>query len=215
MALKIMLWQHGLDTPFIGGLGSYKLYVLVAHHLERHLELGGSDRPAEVFLSFMYRYGVNRGTGILDRSDKRSRTLLQLGTTLGCDGGYEADLSAVFLLKHCVDLFKQCFLKVGQDGVYKQAPKKGTSILVDLFDVGKLIEDRSISMEKASLLDQFCKETKAANRAVAANANKQGRKKMPKGSGQQNTQKAEKGTANKRRKSKKDPKTGQTVFGYL
>ena len=25
--------QQGLDKPFTGGLGSYKLYVLVAHHV--------------------------------------------------------------------------------------------------------------------------------------------------------------------------------------
>ena len=33
MVLKIILRQQNLDTPFIGGLGSFKLYVLVAHHV--------------------------------------------------------------------------------------------------------------------------------------------------------------------------------------
>jgi hypothetical protein len=35
LALKIILSQHGLDKPFTGGLGSFKLYVLVANHVRR------------------------------------------------------------------------------------------------------------------------------------------------------------------------------------
>jgi non-canonical poly(A) RNA polymerase PAPD5/7 len=31
--LKILLQQTSLDKPFTGGLGSYKLYVLVANHV--------------------------------------------------------------------------------------------------------------------------------------------------------------------------------------
>jgi DNA polymerase sigma len=31
--LKVLLGQQKLDKPFTGGLGSYKLYVLVAHHV--------------------------------------------------------------------------------------------------------------------------------------------------------------------------------------
>jgi hypothetical protein len=31
--LKILLNQQGLDKPFTGGLGSYKLYVMVCHHV--------------------------------------------------------------------------------------------------------------------------------------------------------------------------------------
>ena len=33
LVLKILLIQHGLDKPFTGGLGSFKLYVLVASHV--------------------------------------------------------------------------------------------------------------------------------------------------------------------------------------
>jgi hypothetical protein len=33
LALKVLLNQQGLDLPFTGGLGSYKLYVLVAYHV--------------------------------------------------------------------------------------------------------------------------------------------------------------------------------------
>jgi DNA polymerase sigma len=37
--LKILLGQQELDKPFTGGLGSYKLYVLVAHHVSGYLYL--------------------------------------------------------------------------------------------------------------------------------------------------------------------------------
>ena len=37
--LKILLQQADLDKPFTGGLGSYKLYVLVASHVSSHLHL--------------------------------------------------------------------------------------------------------------------------------------------------------------------------------
>mmetsp|Transcript_20350 Transcript_20350/g.28059 ORF Transcript_20350/g.28059 Transcript_20350/m.28059 type:complete len:1304 (+) Transcript_20350:496-4407(+) len=34
--LKILLLQHNLDKPYTGGLGSYKLYFMVAFHLVHH-----------------------------------------------------------------------------------------------------------------------------------------------------------------------------------
>ena len=33
LMLKVIMSQQGLDKPFTGGLGSYKLYVLVAYHV--------------------------------------------------------------------------------------------------------------------------------------------------------------------------------------
>ena len=33
LVLKVMLHQLDLDKPFTGGIGSYRLYVLVAHHV--------------------------------------------------------------------------------------------------------------------------------------------------------------------------------------
>jgi DNA polymerase sigma len=33
LVLKMLLREHGLDKPFKGGMGSYSLYVLVAHHV--------------------------------------------------------------------------------------------------------------------------------------------------------------------------------------
>lgn len=36
LVLKVLMVQQGLDKPFTGGLGSYKLYVLVAHHVSHY-----------------------------------------------------------------------------------------------------------------------------------------------------------------------------------
>lgn len=33
VVLKVLLSEHNLDKPFTGGLGSFSLYVLVAHHV--------------------------------------------------------------------------------------------------------------------------------------------------------------------------------------
>mmetsp|Transcript_19668 Transcript_19668/g.42713 ORF Transcript_19668/g.42713 Transcript_19668/m.42713 type:complete len:355 (+) Transcript_19668:814-1878(+) len=57
--LKIYLGQLGLDKPFTGGLGSYKLYVLIAKHLERVRESAGGqgEDMGELLLSFLKHHG--------------------------------------------------------------------------------------------------------------------------------------------------------------
>jgi len=84
LLLKVLLSQHGLDVPFDGGLGSYKLYVLVKHHLDLYRQLLLAEQPGNsgttaaagaaaaatataagepelqlggALLSFFYRYG--------------------------------------------------------------------------------------------------------------------------------------------------------------
>jgi hypothetical protein len=51
------LHQHKLNVPSSGGLGSFKLSVLLAAHIEQHLSYGGLDKPGEVLLTFLFRYG--------------------------------------------------------------------------------------------------------------------------------------------------------------
>ena len=106
LLLKTILAQQKLDTPYHGGLGSYKLYVLVAYHIERHLSLGGRDAPGEIFLSFLYRFGK-----INPRSATHTR-LSQYDPIRTVSGDAEADLSNVFLLDHCVDLFAMCWMRL-------------------------------------------------------------------------------------------------------
>ena len=145
--------------------------------LERHLALGGADRPGEVLVGFFVRYGnVKRGLGLVGSlkshgestiDTKACCTHLQSSTVLRCDTGYEADLQPVFLLQHCVELFNRCWSKIAQSHSF--ATKSGTtntrSILVDRFDVEKLKEDRSESHEKANMLEKFDASTKRAKKA--------------------------------------------------
>ena len=105
MALKTILKQTKLDEPYIGGLGSYKLYVLVAHHLEQHLSIGGQDRPGQVLLLFWFRYGDIKA----ENTRRAMRTPLTTGTTVRTRDGAEADLSNVYLLDHVIRLFQQCW----------------------------------------------------------------------------------------------------------
>jgi DNA polymerase sigma len=56
--LKVYLGQLGLDAPFTGGLGSYKLYVLLAKHLlqqsaETGNESAGTAQLGPLLLSFL------------------------------------------------------------------------------------------------------------------------------------------------------------------
>ena len=105
MALKTILKQTKLDEPYIGGLGSYKLYVLVAHHLEQHLSIGGQDRPGQVLLLFWFRYGDIKA----ENTRRAMRTPLTTGTTVRTRDGAEADLNNVYLLDHIIRLFQHCW----------------------------------------------------------------------------------------------------------
>ena len=128
--LKTLLTHHSLDAPFTGGLGSYKLYVLVAHHMERHLSLGGSDRPGEIILSFLFRYGMSSGSvaprGKQQRHQQRHFTTLKQSMPLDGPNGGCADLSNVFRLDDCIELFQQCFYRLWEKIVWagRQQPQK-------------------------------------------------------------------------------------------
>ena len=61
--LKVFLAQLELDKPFTGGLGSYKLYVLVASHIISHrteFRLDGEDPElGGLLISFLEHYGAD------------------------------------------------------------------------------------------------------------------------------------------------------------
>lgn len=146
--------------------------------LEQHLALGGSDRPGEVFLSFLVRYGkVTKGLGLIGSQngmDTKAQTHLSQQTILNSNGQYSADMSAVFLLDHCVDLFQRIWgrlsstFNVIRHNTKKSEQKKNKSVLVDLFDVDQLIEDREECLERAARLSQYCKKAKERERQEAA-----------------------------------------------
>ena len=84
------------------------MYPLI-YQIEKHLSEGGLDRPSEVLLSFLYRYGDVKG---FDRSVNRDKvTKISQQTVLFSDGG-EADLAPVYKIDQIVQLFGMCFLRL-------------------------------------------------------------------------------------------------------
>lgn len=145
LVLKILLAQNDLDQPFTGGLGSYKLYVLVAHHLQQYLELGGTDRPSEILISFLFRYGGIKGHNV----DPRARTKLSQYVPLVDNSGCMADLSNVFQLQHCVQLFKGCWTRLWK--VTRSFDDSGDSLLMHVVDAARLQRQREASLRKAEM----------------------------------------------------------------
>jgi hypothetical protein len=145
LVLKVLLAQQDLDKPFTGGLGSYKLYVLLAHHLQEHLVLGGLDRPAEVLVSFLFRYGCVKGHNV----DDRVRTRLSQDVALEDKNGCVADLSNVFLLTHCVDLFKNCWMRLWKLARRFEDNEVDESLLTHLVDPSRLHRERQQCLRTA------------------------------------------------------------------
>jgi len=135
--------------------------------------MGGADAAGEVFVSFLIRFGrVKRGLGIASsgRSDdtidtQRCCTHIHAQSVLQGPDGYEADMSNVFLVEHCVDLFQRCYSKLAQrqntngNQLMGGSPR---SILVDLYNIQQLKRDRHESLEKASKLELYSKSNKNA-----------------------------------------------------
>jgi hypothetical protein len=87
LALKALLRQWDLDKPFTGGLGSFKLYVMVAAHFEARLAAGaavaGADL-ADLLAGFFGRY--------------ESKRAMNQGTVIEAMGG-TADFSGTFKVR--------------------------------------------------------------------------------------------------------------------
>jgi hypothetical protein len=116
--LKVLLSQKQLHKPSNGGLGSYKLYVMVAYHIHHHLATGGSDRPGEILMSFFYRFGW-RGDSSQSVHDKK-QTLLDSnayfqGIDIPC-----LDFSNVSRLNECLKLFHKCWSQLDQSCSQRQ-----------------------------------------------------------------------------------------------
>lgn len=140
--LKILLQQTDLDKPFTGGLGSYRLYVLVAHHFNKHINIGGGVSAAEILLSFLYRYSSYGETGT------KARTYLDKSYTIFSEDG-EADLSAVNV-EDCVEIFRLCFQKLIRrlsdfDNCHG---KRKLSLITCLIDVVRLKRERVAVVSK-------------------------------------------------------------------
>jgi hypothetical protein len=158
LLLKVLLAQQGLDKPFTGGLGSFKLYVLVANHTERHLALGGSDNPAEILLMFLFRYGGVQGyPGV----DPHARTRLTQLMVIESEDGGSADMGGVYQVENCVKVFEACFMRLRQR--LNQNVNPDHSLLMHVINSSILERKRRECCLKASLVTKFKKEPRRSS----------------------------------------------------
>jgi len=155
--LKVLMAQQGFDKPFTGGLGSYKLYVLVAYHLERHLANGGMDHPSEVLISLLFRYGC-----IGSRYDKTTTTDLEWfqksEDLIHSDGGM-CELTPVFRLSDCVDMFRECHARLFDRIDVADDHDEKISYLSCMIDCYRLNEARETSVRRSKLCDDINRPT--------------------------------------------------------
>lgn len=139
--LKILLQQADLDKPFSGGLGSYRLYVLVANHFNMHTSLGGGDSAAEMMVSFFFRYSTPT------KSNNKARSYLCTANPICSDGG-EADLGPVDV-KPITQLFQLCYQRImDRLGEYKNE-ESSMSILAAMVDSAQVKQERRSILKKS------------------------------------------------------------------
>ncbi|KAG7366439.1 hypothetical protein IV203_029109 [Nitzschia inconspicua] len=145
--LKMLLSEHNLDKPFTGGIGSFSLYVLVAHHLEEHLLEGGNDDAAEALITFFFRYGARRQN--FARMESSSCTLLSQEVMVSTYDGGSTDLSSSYQIDSIVKLFELCHRALIKklSGELRQ----GESILQYILNPFKLEIGRIQARQQASI----------------------------------------------------------------
>jgi hypothetical protein len=116
--------------------------------------MGGIDDPGEVFLSFAFRYGT-----IISHQNAHpeTRTSITKEDTICCSNGGRADLSNVFLISECRNLFGSLFKRLSpmlrHRGKGSVTPR--TSYLVEVIHTTWLNHSRQTNISNAEL---FLKE---------------------------------------------------------
>jgi hypothetical protein len=143
--LKILLQHTDLDKPFTGGLGSYRLYVLVAKHFNEHNNLGGGMSSAEILISFFYRYSA------MNCSSSKGRTYLDKSYIIMSEDG-EADLSAVNV-EDCIDVFQHSFQRLLDKLIDFDSSigESKESLIACLIDAARLNRDRCVAINKSNV----------------------------------------------------------------
>lgn len=130
--------------------------------------MGGSDRPSEVLLTFLFRYGgVVHGH---DKIDSLSRTRLTQYMAIECKEGFDGpeasslvDMGGVYQIDNCVSLFEACWFRL-YDSLLPNLQRNSTtsnnrrSYLMQIIDGSQLDKDRADCIKKASLWTEHCKE---------------------------------------------------------
>lgn len=185
-------------------MGSYKLYVLVSYAIERHLELGGNDRPSEILLSFFYRYGQeperyprrkrrklqNSNTCFFQQHQQQQllKTILSQDVAINCsESNATADLSNVFQLQELVEVFHACY-NILSKKISKMLPKaqargffQYTPLLGELIDVSHLSRERQQMLLRNAISShqQEAASSKAVINAAKKNKNRRHNSLLP------------------------------------
>ncbi|KAG2791054.1 hypothetical protein PC129_g12240 [Phytophthora cactorum] len=107
MFLKEFLHQFELDKPFTGGLGSFRLYMMVAYIFQRNGFKHKNKPVSSLLLAFFELFGNKKQPNFLHEDT-------QLPLPLG-DGGH-MDFGGVFRIDDCVETFAMAFDILGSTG---------------------------------------------------------------------------------------------------
>eukprot|EP01041_Mallomonas_annulata_P010695 gene10695-22330_t len=142
--LKVFLWRHGLDKPFIGGIGSFKLYAMIAAVLILHKQKKYQQQQQQQQLQQQHSTIVLRhqqSSSSLKRHDDNDNdndvndlgvllvaffrhfsqpSVLDITKTL-CVAGVEVDFSSVHLAHACRTCFHKAAVTLGQSQSQSQS----------------------------------------------------------------------------------------------
>lgn len=150
--LKVLLNQSNLDVPGSGGLGSHKLYVLVAAHIEKHIASGGSDEAGAVLLSFLYRYGGEVGEKGVSGNEVtvlKKDTKVEAKNKASSGALFVADMSNVHKLQNIVFLFGATWKKLKKAMSRCGCDVQKVLMLDSVIDRKRLEADRQRCWKKA------------------------------------------------------------------
>lgn len=119
--------------------------------IEKHVSLGGADRPSEVLMTFLFRFRTFVGSKQPKVSAKSLETPLSQSFTVTCDGG-RAELVSVFKLQYCCCLFAQSWNRLREQSVSSDS---SVSFLGRLIKPGVLLGERNRCRKKASKLAEY------------------------------------------------------------
>ncbi|OQR97754.1 hypothetical protein THRCLA_06873 [Thraustotheca clavata] len=135
--LKEFLHQSALNKPFNGGIGSYRLYVMVGHIINLVDEPSNAWRVLNLFFEFFASPGRFNSNTILRIQIPR--------TNLRC----EAEFKHIHRIGECNSLFQLAMVALRKT---IQQPKRGPSILSAIFCCPDIREDRIESLNRAKAL---------------------------------------------------------------
>lgn len=125
--------------------------------IEQHLQLGGDDNAAEMFVTFLFRYGKAM-QGHRNESERKFVTHLSQNSVVESGGrGFAtgtADMGGVYKLDSCIHVFQACFFKL-RDKLLKFSTDPSHSILGYIIDSQWLKTERQNCQRKLPPLSSY------------------------------------------------------------